>query len=95
MHILEKAFTPYSLIQGKKIMFNPASVFLLSFTLLSISLSSLVKADIVIIASKATPINNLEREQAEKLWLGEIYKLPGVGKVKVIDQLNSSLIKEE
>jgi len=75
-------------------MFKP-SAFLLSAALLGTTMSSLAEADISIIANKATPIDNLEQKAAKKLWLGKSHKLPGVGKVKVIDQSGSSAIKEE
>jgi len=76
-------------------MFKPISYALLSTALLGTSLSSLAEADIAIIANKASPINNIEQKTAKKLWLGKTHKLPGAGKVKVVDQSGGSDIKEE
>ncbi len=66
----------------------------LSLILFGISINTIAKADIVIIANKSFPTDNIEKFQAQKLWLGKIHKLPDVGKVKVVDQSNNSPIKE-
>lgn len=76
-------------------MFKPASIFIMGLTLLCTSFSSLAKADIIIVASKASRITQLDNKQVIKLWLGDIHKLPGVGRVKVLDQSGKSEIKEE
>ena len=76
-------------------MFKPASIFLMGPILLCVSFGSLAKAEILIIANKASKISQLNNTQAQKLWLGEIHKLPGVGRIKVLDQLSKSEIKEE
>ncbi len=76
-------------------MFKPASVYLLGIVLLSTSMSSLAKADIAIIANKSSSIDKLQSEQVQKLWLGKIHKLPGIGKIKVVDQTSNNPIKEE
>lgn len=76
-------------------MLNLASVFIVGLTLLCTSFSSLAKADILIVVNKSSAITELNNKQAKKLWLGQIHKLPGVGRVKVVDQLSRSDIKEE
>jgi len=76
-------------------MFKPLYIFLLATSLLCTSYSVLAKSEIVIIANKSSVLNKLNRQQAKKLWLGKIHKLPGTGKIKVIDQPNNSTIKEE
>lgn len=75
-------------------MLKSTSVSLLSISLLCVSMASLARADIAIIANKNSDIDSLSPTQARKLWLGKIHKLPGTEKITVIDQSSSSLIKE-
>jgi len=70
------------------------SAFLLSAALLGTTMSSLAEADISIIANKAAPIDSIGQKAAKKLWLGKSHKIPGIGKVKVLDQSGNSDIKE-
>lgn len=57
-------------------------------------LSGRVCADTVIIGNNAMPDGVVDAGVAKKLWLGKMKKLPGVGKVKIVDQAKNSSIRD-
>lgn len=45
-----------------------------------------VQAEVAVIGNKNITVDSLTLKQAKKLWLGKLKKLPGAGKVTVVDQ---------
>ncbi len=52
-------------------------------------------ADIVVVASKKSPVDSLDKKTIKKLWLGKARKAPGVGKVTILDQPEGSAIRRK
>jgi len=60
---------------------------------MTLLISSSVYADTVIIGNNSMPDGVVDAAVAKKLWLGKMKKLPGVGKVKIVDQAKNSSIR--
>ncbi len=49
-----------------------------------------VQAELVVIGHKDLAIDAITAEQARKIWLAKLHKLPGTGKLVVVDQATDS-----
>ncbi len=74
-------------------MFKTISTSLIGVALVTALASSKIYADIVVIGNKSLPDNVINVESTKKLWLGKIKKIPGIGKVKILDQAKNSAIR--
>ncbi len=63
---------------------------------LCIGIAPLVsQAEVVVIGHKSIAVDRVTPSQAKKLWLGKLNKLPGVGRINVVDQPDASDIRAE
>ncbi len=58
-----------------------------------LSISHIGIADIVIIANLNSKIETITKEQAKNLWLGKSKKLPGTGRIKILEHKKESQLK--
>jgi len=49
-----------------------------------------VQAEIVVIGHNDIAVDSVTFEQVEKLWLRKLIRLPGTGKIKVVDQYTAN-----
>lgn len=53
------------------------------------------QAAVVVIGHVSIAVNSVTPIQAKKLWLGKLKRLPGVGKISVVDQSTESIAHAE
>ncbi|MBL1275414.1 MAG: hypothetical protein COB30_004955 [Ectothiorhodospiraceae bacterium] len=53
-------------------------------------MASQAQAEVVIIGNKSLAVESVTLKQAKKLWLKKSLKLPGTGKVKLVDQFKAN-----
>lgn len=53
------------------------------------------QAEVTIIGNKNISIDSVSLKQAKKLWLGKLKKLPGAGKISVVDLPNANTAHSE